>query len=322
MSALFKGLDRYLAIRRNLGYSLKTDERILRRFIAFAEQEGVDTISTALFLKWQAACPPVRRCTWARRLGMVRLFAQWLYGLDPKHGIPPQSLIPSLQRRPRPYIYSEEEIRRIVEAAGELPSVNGIRALTCTALFGLIAVTGLRISEALSLDVDDVDLEAGILTIRQGKLGKERLLPLAESTTARLAAYAAERDRLLGAPARAFFVSDRGVRLTDCGARYNFAAVCRNIGLRQATKFHRHGRGPRIHDRGPRIHDLRHSFAVRTLINWYRTGKNPGREMIKLSTYLGHSDPAHTYWYIEAVPELLELASRRAANSLTGEVTP
>lgn len=315
MSTLFKELDRYLAIRRSLGYDLKTDERILRRFITFAEQQGDEHVSTGLFLKWQAACAPVKRQTWARRLGMVRLFAQWLHGLDPKHEIPPQSLIPSLQRRPRPYIYSEEEIRHIVEAAGELPSVNGIRALTCGALFGLIAVTGLRVSEAVSLDVDDVDLEAGVITVRRGKLGKSRLLPLAGSTTAQLAAYAAERDRLLGAPAKAFFVSDRGERLTDCGARYNFAAVCRNIGLRQATKFHRHGRGPRIHD-------LRHSFAVRTLINWYRTGKDPGQEMIKLTTYLGHADPAHTYWYIEAVPELLDLASKRATDSLAGEVTP
>jgi integrase/recombinase XerD len=314
MSTLFEELDRYLTVRRSLGYALRTDERILRRFIVFAEQEGADTISTDLFLRWQAACSPVRRQTWARRLGIIRLFTQWLHGIDPRHEIPPQGLIPSHQRRPRPYIYSEEDIRRIIEAAGELPSVNGIRALTCSTLFGLIAVTGLRVSEALSLEADDVDLDAGVLTIRQGKRGKERLLPLADSTTAQLAAYATERDRLLGRHSKPFFVSDRGGRLTDCGARYNFAAVCRNIGLRHATKFHRHGHGPRIHD-------LRHSFAVRTLINWYKTDRNPGREMIKLCTWLGHTDPAHTYWYIEAVPELLELASRRAADSLAGEVT-
>ena len=196
-------------------------------------------------------------------------------------------------------------------AAAELPSINGIRALTCSTLFGLIAVTGLRVSEALSLDVADVDLEAGLLTLRRGKLGKARLLPISDSTTVRLAAYAKERDRLLGSSPEAVLRVGSGERLTDCGARYNFAAVCQAIGLRPVEKFHRHGRGPRIHD-------LRHTFAVRTLVNWYRTGKDPAREMIKLTTYLGHANPAHTYWYIEAVPELLDLASRR----VEGEVRP
>ncbi len=315
MNTLSRELDRYLAIRRSLGYDLDTSERVLRRFIAFAEQEDAKYVSTDLFLRWQRAFGRANRHTWSNRLGMVRLFAKWLHGIDQRHEVPPQGLIPGRYCRTRPYIYSDEEIRRIVKAAEELPSINGIRALTCSTLFGLIAVTGLRISEALSLDVADVDLEAGLLTLRRGKLGKARLLPISDSTTIRLAAYAKERDRLLGAPPEPFFVADRGERLTDCGARYNFAAVCQTIGLRPAEKFHRHGRGPRIHD-------LRHSFAVRTLTDWYRTGKDPAREMIKLTTYLGHTDPAHTYWYIEAVPELLDLASRRAEESLAREVRP
>jgi integrase/recombinase XerD len=235
--------------------------------------------------------------------------------MDARNEVPPQGLIPARYRRPRPYIYSDEEIRRIVETAAELPSINGIRALTFPTLFGLIAVTGLRVSEALSLDVADVDLKAGVLTLRRGKLGKARLLPLSDSATSRLAAYAKERDRLLGGPPEPFFVADHGERVTDCGARYKFAAVCQTIGLRPAEKFHRHGCGPRIHD-------LRHTFAVRTLVNWYRTGKDPAQEMIKLTTYLGHANPAHTYWYIEAVPELLDLASRRAESSLAQEVLP
>ncbi|MGH6837505.1 MAG: tyrosine-type recombinase/integrase [Methylocella sp.] len=312
MSALSRELDRYLTIRRSLGYELDTAERILRRFIAFAEQQGADHISTDLFLRWQNAFGRANRQTWAGRLGIVRLFAQWLHGINPGHEVPPQALIPSRYRRTRPYIYSDEEIRRIIDAAAALPSINGIRALTCSTLFGLIAVTGLRISEAISLDVGDVDLETGVITLRRGKLGKTRLLPLSDSTTARLTAYAKERDRLLGARPESFFVSERGERPTDCGTRYNFASVCQIIGLRPAEKFNRHGCGPRIHD-------LRHTFAVRTLVDWYRTGKDPAREMIKLTTYLGHSDPAHTYWYIEAVPELLELASRRAEAFLAGE---
>lgn len=314
MNALSKELDRYLSIRRGLGYDLRTAERILRRFIAFAQQQGADHIIADLCLRWLETSGASQQ-TRAGQLGAVRPFAAWLHGLDPDHEVPPRSLVPCRRRRPLPYIYSEEEIRRIVETAAKLPSLNGIRALTCAALFGLIAVTGLRVSEALSLNADDIDMESRVLTLRCGKLGKERLLPLSESTTVHLATYAAERDRLLGYRPEPFFVSDRGQRLTDCGARYNFAAVCQTIGLRPAQQFHRHGRGPRIHD-------LRHSFAVRTLINWYRTGKDPAHEMIKLSTYLGHADPANTYWYIEAVPELLELASRRASDSLAGEVTP
>lgn len=312
MSTWARELDRYLTIRRSLGYDLSTAERILRRFIAFAHQEGAEHVSTDLFLRWQEAFGQANRQTWARRLGVIRLFAQWLHGIDQKHEVPPQTLIPSRYRRARPYIYSDEEIRRILETAAQLPSVNGIRALTYSTLFGLVAVTGLRISEALSLNAADVDLDAGVLALRRGKLGKARLLPISHSTAARLEAYARERDRLLGMPSEPFFVSDHGKRLTDCSARYNFATVCQMLGLRPAQKFHRHGRGPRLHD-------LRHTFAVRTLLNWYRTGKEPAREMIKLTTYLGHTDPAHTYWYIEAVPELLDLASRRAEASLAQE---
>ena len=161
MSTISKELDRYLSIRRSLGYGLGTTERILRRFIAFAEREEAEYLSTALFLRWQEAFGHANRHTWARRLGMVRLFAQWLHGLDPRHEVPPQGLIPGRYRRVRPYIYSDEEIRRLVETAADLLSINGIRALTCSTVFGLIAVTGLRISEALSLDVADVDLDTG-----------------------------------------------------------------------------------------------------------------------------------------------------------------
>ncbi len=306
MSPLCKELDRYLTIRRSLGYDLGTAARILRRFIAFADQQGAEYITTDLFLRWQAAFGHANRQTWSARLRIVRIFAQWLHGIDPKHEVPPQPLFPSRYRRSRPYIYSDEEIRRIIEAAAELPSIHGIRGLTYATLFGLIAATGLRVSEAISLDDSDVDLDTGVLRIRRGKLGKSRLIPVSSSTSAQLLTYAKERDRLLGSRSQSFFVSDQGIRPNDCSTRYNFACVCQRIGLRAPQKFNRHGRGPRIHD-------LRHTFAARTLVNWYRLGLDTGREMIKLSTYLGHLKPEHTYWYIEAVPELLELASERAS---------
>lgn len=313
MSILCKELDRYLAIRRSLGYDLGTTARILRGFIAFADRQHALFVTTDLFLRWKASFGHAKRPTWAARLGIVRIFAQWLHGIDPRHEVPPRALIPGRLRRSRPYIYSDEEIRNIVTTAGELQSINGIRSLTYSNLFGLIAVTGLRISEAISLDDSDVDLETGVLRIRHGKFGKERLVPVSNSTLLQLVAYAKERNRLLGSRPQSFFVSDRGTRPTDCSTRYNFACVCQKIGLRVPEKFGRHGRGPRIHD-------MRHCFAVRTIVNWYRMGLDAGREMIKLSTYLGHSKPENTFWYIEAVPELLELASQRATASLLREV--
>jgi len=176
-------------------------------------------------------------------------------------------------------------------------------------------VTGMRINEALRLDTDDVDLDTGIVHIRFAKFGKERLLPLHDSAVERLRAYIAERDRLLGTKPAALFVKCDGSRLGDCGARYNFAHVCQRIGLREVQAEGRHGRGPRIHD-------LRHSFAARTMIDWYRSDKDPAREMVKLSTWLGHANPDHTYWYIEAVPELLELASARITDGNGQEVRP
>lgn len=313
MSNLSQELDRYLTIRRGLGFDLSTSARVLRRFIAFAEQQSVDHISTDLFLKWQKDFGKAHRPTWAARLGMIRLFAQWLHGLDPAHEVPPKGLIPYRFRRPKPHIYSDEEVRRIVEAAAELPSMSGIRALTFSTMFGLIAVTGLRISEALGLDNDDVDLDIGVLTIRRGKAGKARLVPIADSVSKRLKAYAIKRDQLVSFVPQSFFATEEGNRPDDCSARYNFAMVCQRIRLRSPQRFLKHGRGPRIHD-------LRHTFAARTMVGWYREGKDPAREMIKLTTYLGHKSPEHTYWYIEAVPELLELASRRVTGNSAGEV--
>lgn len=312
MNTLAKELDRYLSIRRSLGFDLSTAARVLRRFVAFAEARKARHVTTDLFLAWQAEFGDASQDTWYARLGMVRQFALWLSGIDPRNEVPPKALIPGRYRRKRPYIYGDEEIARIMTEASRLPSINGIRALTFTTLFGLIAVTGLRVSEALSLDNGDVDLECGVLTIRHGKSGKERMVPLSRSARDQLTAYVRERDRLLGRTPKSFFVSDAGNRPDDCSARYNFATVCQRIGLRSAQKFNRHGRGPRIHD-------LRHTFAARTMVDWYRSGKDPDREMIKLSTYLGHSKPEHTYWYIEAIPELLELASNRAARAISRE---
>lgn len=309
MSALAARLDHYLAVRRSLGYDLSTAERILRRFTEFADHEGADHVTVDLFLRWKERFGSANSTTWAARLGMVRRFATWLQIVDPRTEAPPLGLIPGHPKRPRPFIYTGDQIAAIVLNAVKLPSAYGLRGSTCSTLFGLIAATGLRVSEALQFNEADVDLDEAVLTVKRGKNGKSRFVPISDSVVDQLRAYRAERNRLLGASAGAFFLFESGTRPTDCVARYNFAQVCQRIGLREKQPFNKHGRGPRIHD-------LRHTFAVRTIIDWYRAGLDPDREMIKLSTYLGHANPEATYWYIEAVPELLELASERAERSL------
>lgn len=302
--SLSQELQRYLKVRRNLGYDLSTSERVLKQFVSFMEAKKETHISSELFLQWKQVFGKAAQSTWAHRLGMVRLFALWLHSFDPRHDIPPQSLIPGRYRRKQPYIYSEDEICRIIEAARRLPSKNGLRAITYPAFLGLVSVTGLRISEAISLNDEDVDLENGLIMVYNGKNRTQRILPVTECTKGYLKEYSRKRDRLLGRPPKPFFVSDEGVRLTDCSVRYNFALVCQLVGLRTGQRFHRHGVGPRIHD-------LRHTFAVRVMMNWYKQGKDIDQEMLKLVNYLGHQKISHTYWYIEAIPELLALASLR-----------
>jgi integrase/recombinase XerD len=310
MTPLTARLKQYIAIRRSLGYDLSFPERVLRRFAEFADSERADHITADLFLRWKEHYGSANNHTWCTRLSMVRVFASWLQGFDPLTEVPPPGLISNKPRRTRPYIYTDDQIAEIVAEAGRLPSSYGLRGWTCSTLFGLIAVTGLRVSEAIGLDENDVDLNEAVLAIRRSKNGKCRLVPLSASAAGRMRAYRVERNRILGDGRAAFFLLENGERPSDCCARYNFARVCQRIGLRERQAFNKHGRGPRIHD-------LRHTFAVRTIMDWYRRGLDPDREMLKLSTYLGHIHPDHTYWYIEAIPELLQLACERAERNLS-----
>jgi len=230
----------------------------------------------------------------------------WLKATDPRTEVPPRGLLRERYQRRQPYIYSQEEIGQIVCEATRLPSPLGLRAYTYSTLFGLLSATGLRIGEALALDQDDVDLHSGVLAIQCAKFGKARFVPIHDSTRRALRRYAQQRDQLIATRlSPAFLLSERGTRLTEDSARYTFAVVSRAIGLRPPTQGYRHGRGPRLHD-------FRHSMAAYTLLRWYREGRDVERELPKLATYLGHTHVADTYWYIEALPELLQLASERA----------
>ena len=303
MSALRDALEEYLAVRRSLGFDLRLPASLLRNFVSFLEANEATYITRALAVRWAEQPRDAQPATWAWRLGMVRRFARWRSVTDPRTEVPPDGLLPYRYHRNPPYIYSDEEIERLIAAAAELPSANGLKACSYSTLFGLLSITGLRVSEALMLDRADVDLTQGILAIRRTKFGKSRLVPVHRSTRDVLESYDEQRTHLFPRPATpAFFLSERGGRVTEWSARYTFAKLSQRIGLRAPAKGH---------GRGPRIHDMRHRFAARTLLHWYRTGIDVERELPKLATYLGHVHVNETYWYLEAVPELLQLASKR-----------
>lgn len=308
MSTLRDAIESYLALRRGLGSELRDPARHLRHFADFLEQEAASFITTELALRWATAAANVTPATWAQRLGDVRRFATWLSATDPRTEVPHRGLLPYRYLRHPPYIYSDDEVERIVREAARLPSTLGLWALTYSTLFGLLASTGLRLGEAVALDRDDVDLQAGVLAVRRAKFGKSRFAPVHDSTGRALRRYARQRDSLVANPSSpAFLLAEGGTRVTQDSARYNFVVVSRAIGLRRPAHGHHYGHGPRLHD-------MRHRLAVNTLVRWYREGRDVERELPKLSTYLGHVHVADTYWYIEAVPELLQLATERATS--------
>jgi integrase/recombinase XerD len=306
MSRLDAALNEYLTIRRALGFELREVAGCLRNFITFLQAEGASYITTELALRWATRPAEAQPSTWAWRLGMVRRFAAWHSAMEPRTEVPPAGLLPHRYQRKKPHIYSDDEIGKILGRAAQLDSPGGLRSHTYTTLFGLLTVSGMRVNEALNLDRPDVDLDDGILTIRRTKFGKSRHVPVHPPTVDALKQYAARRDRILSKPTPAFFVSERGIRITEWMARYTFARLSQQLGLRSIAKSHGHG---------PRLHDMRHRFAARTLIHWYRAGLDVERELPKLATYLGHVHINETYWYLEAVPELLQLATNRLLNN-------
>ncbi len=298
MSRLRTALERYVSMRQGLGYKYHGPARRLSDFVTFMEARDAETITTALAMEWVTSIG--RQPSWSIRLTDVRCFAQHLTHFDPLTEVPPRNAVPPA-RRARPYIYTDAEITALLAAALSLPPANALRRWTYHCLFGLIAVAGLRHSEALDLRREDVDLDQGILTVRESKFGKSRLVPLHATTTAVLLDYAARRDTHLGAPRSPyFFVAEQGGRLLHQYVHRVFWKLSRLVGLRQQGQRN-----------GPRIHDLRHRFAVQTLINWYRAGEDVERELPVLSTFLGHTCVRDSYWYLSATPELMTHAARR-----------
>jgi integrase len=304
MIALRPALHDYLSMRRALGYKLQRAEKLLTQFVGFIETSGSERISTELALAWATLPAQGAKDWWSGRLTVVRGFAAYLHTLDPATEVPPTELLPARSHRAVPYLYSDDDVVALMAAAETLRSP--LRVLTYQTMIGLVAVTGMRIGEAIRLDRHDLDLDGGVLTVRLSKFGKSRELPLHASTLDALRVYLNRRDQLHPRPtAPSLFISMAGTRLLYCNVNWTFLRLLRHAGLRPHSATCR-----------PRLHDLRHSFAVHTVMEAYRSDADVAVRLPLLSTYLGHLHPANTYWYLSAAPELLALAGKRLERSL------
>ena len=301
MKTLREAAEDYINLRRALGFKLIDAESLLKDFASFMEQENAPHITTILALGWAKVPQNVLQSCWGCRLSVVRCFAKYLSAIDSRNEIPPCGLLPYNPHRCNPYIYRDEEVLRLLQACESLTAGNGLRRHTYYTVFGLLAVTGMRISEVTALSREDVDLTQGIITIRLTKFSKSRSIPVHKSTLQVLREYTQLRDQIHPTvKIQSFFLFDRGTSLTVCSIREVFIRLSHRIGFRKPTDSH-----------GPRIHDFRHSFAVKTIIKWYREGINVESQIPLLSTYLGHTKPSDTYWYLSSVPELIGLAAAR-----------
>ena len=300
MSRLNIYLEQYLKLRRQLGFKLRDGSRLLRLFVLFAKSQHASVITVKLALRW-AVAPKTNPRLSSTRLSVVRRFAEYVSAIDSRTEVPAQGLLPSRYIRRAPHLYRQHEVIRLVKAAQKIDPQNPIKGATYSTLFGLLAVTGMRLNEAIQLDRADVDLVSGLLTIRRAKGNKSRLVPLHISTQHALRRYAQMRDKIHPCPISSrFFVAERGTAPHSNTVDRWFLLVAYAIGLRRPGD-----------NRGPRLHDLRHHFAVQTLLHWYRTGVDVEVHLPELSTYLGHAHVRDTYWYLSATPELLRLVTRR-----------
>ncbi len=294
--------EEYLALRRKLGFEMHSSGIQLLGFARYADEfDHRGPITVELAVRWARLPEGTRSSWWARRLQIVRGFAQHRNLFDPETEIPPADLLGPLSRRPTPHIYSDTEINTLLSAAADLSPASGLRPHTYVTLLGLLVTAGLRISEALRLERKDVDPESGVLTVRHTKFRKSRLVPLHPSTVEALMSYIRHRDKHHPhASTGTFFLTEQGSPLGTSSVSYTFGVLRDQLGWSK----NRQGRRPRLHD-------MRHTMAVRTLLRWYQQGADVDRKLPALSTYLGHVEVRDTYWYLTAVPELMALAAAR-----------
>jgi integrase len=299
MNSLQPSVDEYLSLRRHLGFTLEQAGYLLPDFAAYMAEAGTSTVTIDLALAWAKQPADGSAGWWQARLSIARNYVRYLHGIDPSHEIPPDGLLPRGRQRVEPHIYTEAAIFGLMSAAGALGT--DLRAATYTTLIGLLVTTGMRSGEAIRLDRSDIDWDEGVLFIRLTKFGKSRELVLAPTTVDALRRYDGVRRRCCPRPQTpAFFVSAIGARLRRNALNKTFHELIRRTGLE-----------PKSGVRWPRPHDLRHTFAVNTLVDWYRSGLEINSKMYLLSTYLGHTNPTHTYWYLSSTLSLLTLATNR-----------
>jgi integrase/recombinase XerD len=303
MSALADAAADYLRLRNRLGHELAEYHRLLPRFVAFLDDAGLETVTVAAALAWVNAPDVDPSGTVAsHRMTIARGFARHMAGLDANTEIPPFGLVSSRRRRHEPYIFSPNDIDTLMTGAQGLRT--RFAAATHQTLIGLLAATGMRVGEAIRLDRGDLTEADATLMIRESKFGKSRMVPLQPSMLTALQHYGRLRDDVHRQPATvSFFVSTRGNRMVYPTIHAVFRNLCDSAGIGADAPS------------PPRIHDLRHTFAVRTLLGWYRAGEDVDARLPVLSTYLGHRDPRWTYWYLSAAPELLSLAASRLENA-------
>lgn len=305
MNTLAQAVQDYLRMRRDLGLKLREAGTSLLDFAAFMRRRRSTFITSKLALAWAQQPRNVQPSHWARRLSFVRGFARYRSATDPRTQIPPQGLLPFQPQRARPYLYSDDEISRLLRAALDMTyrfERGALRPWVFHCLYGLLSVSGLRLGEALNLELRDVDLGSAVLTIRGAKFGKERLVPLHASTCKVLDRYLVSRSRhWADRPVSSYlFVSSWGNRLDAGEVHRTFYTLSRQIGLRGPSDSH-----------GPRLHDMRHRFATNTLVRWYQSDQDPERLLPVLSAYLGHVHVEDTQWYLSGSPELMREAMRR-----------
>lgn len=310
MSFLADCLADYLVVRRALGNKLDAAEGLLRQFVTYCDARGITVVTADEAVAWATLPSGCSATWWEVRLGAIRPFARWLQAIEPATEVPAVGVFGHVRgQRAVPYIYSDDDILALMKAASQLRF--RLSRITYATLIGLLAVTGMRIGEAIRLNRDDIDWTEESLRVMNSKFGKSRLLVLHASTMSALRDYSTQRDRLCPAPeAPNFLISTTGRQLIPCSVTTRFHKLVRWAGLPARTGRCR-----------PRIHDLRHTFAVKTLGDWHARGVDVEARLPLLSTYMGHANPKDTYWYLSANPDLLATAAARLSASLVGRTS-
>jgi len=310
MSSLRQQLVAYLRLRRSSGVQLVRQGQALESFVHYAESHGRSVITASLAIAWAVSPARAAPSTHASRLALVRQFARFCQVRQPATEVPPDGIFSQRYRRVPPHIYSDVEISNLMAAARGLRSKRGLRHLTYETVIGIMLAAGLRISEVIALDDGSVDMQGCVMTIHNSKLEKTRHLPIKASTRGAISAYIRERNfRIPDRSSQALLITEKGSTLSQNGVRWTFHRMLADAGIGRPSPCRR-----------PRLHDLRHTFAVRTLIGWYEGGANVEALLPRLATYLGHAHINDTYWYLSAVPELLQCVVRRTEQDAQGEV--